>query len=410
MTSSAHSENAAPSAAGGERPLVASLIGTFLKPEMLSVYRQVTGLARWRAAVLTEQRANASLFPFDPVIQLRKRPFRPRGNFLRRFYWKHLRKTWPPPGWTEPVPPRDFEFCDLLPRLRDLRPRLLHIYYGHKARKYLPLVERWGGPLLVSFHGVDVARDVDKTAYHATFADVFRRAAIVAARSSSLLEELAALGCPREKLRLNRTPIPLDHLPFIQRQPPPGGRWIFAQACRLIPKKGLLTTLAALRIVTARHPGVRFIVAGDGPMKNELQQTAATLGLADNFELAGWLDQPALRSLYQRAHLFLHPSETTATGDQEGIPNSMLEAMATGLPVVATRHGGIPEAVTDGHDGLLVPEKDPSALASALLRIIETPGLLAALSTRAAESVKSRFGLKQSIAALETCYDEAVSA
>lgn len=392
------------------RPLVASLVGTFLKPEMQSVFRQVTGLRRWRTVVLTEKRANAAQFPFEPVVTLKKRGFRPRGNFIRRFYWKHLRKTWPPPGYVEPVPPRDFEFCDLVPRLRALRPRLLHIYYGHKARKYLPLVERWGGPLLVSFHGVDVARDVDKTVYHASFAEVFQRAAIVAARSRSLLEELAALGCPREKLRLNRTPIPLGHLPFALRHPPPDGSWVFVQACRLIRKKGLHTTLEALRKVVARHPKTRFVVAGDGPLRGELLETARALGLAGSFELAGWLDQAALLALCQRGHLFLHPSETTSSGDQEGIPNSMLEAMATGLPVVATRHGGIPEAMDDNRDGFLVPERSPDALADAILRVIETPGLLEQFSAQAAATVKERFGLEASIAALEQAYDEAASA
>ncbi len=390
------------------RPLVVSLVGTFLKPEMLSVYRQVTGLRRWSTVIVTEKRANSELFPFDNVIELKKRGFRPRGNFLRRFYWKHLRQTWPPPGYVEPIPPRNFEFCDLLPQLRRIRPRLLHIYYGHKARKYLPLVERWGGPLLVSFHGVDVARDVDKTVYQSSFEEVFQHAAIVAARSQSLLGALYALGCPREKLRLNRTPIPLGHLPFSLRHPPADGRWLFVQACRLIRKKGLHTTLQALRRVTVRFPAARFVVAGDGPLREELLNAAHELGVSANLELPGWLDQAELVKLYQQAHIFLHPSETTSTGDQEGIPNSMLEAMATGLPIVATQHGGIPEAMDDHADGLLVPERSPQALAEAILGILETPGLLQKFSANAAKTVRERFGMEASINALENAYDDAL--
>ncbi len=387
---------------------VVSLCGTFLKPEMLSVYRQVTGLKRWRTEIFTEQRINAERFPFDPVTVLKKRGFRPRGNFLRRFYWKHLRGTWPPPGYVEPIPPRDFEFCDLVPLLRDRKPDLLHIYYGHKARKYLPLVEKWGGPLLVSFHGVDVAENEDKAAYAATFPELFSVARVVAARSHSLLTRLGEMGCPAEKLRLNRTPIPLDHISAKVREVPADGRWVFVQACRLIAKKGIFTTLEALRKVVARWPEVRYVIAGDGPMRSRIEEAAANAGLSSNIELVGWVDQARLMELFEGAHLFLHPSETTSSLDQEGIPNSMLEAMAAGLPVVATLHGGIPEAMDSGSEGLLVPERSPDELAAALLRVMETPGLLAEFSRKARATVTERFGMDASIAALENAYDEAV--
>ena len=98
----------------------------------------------------------------------------------------------------------------------------------------------------------------------------------------------------------------------------------------------------------------------------------------------------------------------TDSSDQEGIPNSMLEAMATGLPVVATRHGGIPEAVTSGRDGLLVPEKNSAALAEALTMILSDPATLETYSREAAASVRQNFGLTQQVANLESCYREAL--
>ena len=392
---------------GDSKPLVISLCGTFLKPEMQSVYRQVVGLKRWRTEVFTEKRIHSEEFPFEPIIQLRKKSFRPRGNFLRRFFWKHLRRTWPPPGYIEPVPPRDFEFCDLLPLLRQRKPELLHIYYGHKARKYLPIVEKWGGPLLVSFHGVDVAKNEDKSAYAATFAELFQYSAVVVARSQSLLDRLVLMGCPSEKLRLNRTPIPMDHLQPFERTAPEDGAWRFVQACRLISKKGLFTTLTALKSVVGRWPKTQFIVAGEGPLKAKILEAASEAGLANNIQLVGWLDQSSLLALYRSAHLFLHPSETTGSEDQEGIPNSMLEAMATGLPVVATFHGGIPEAMESGRDGLLVPERSPAELAEALLRIMGEEKLLGRFSREAAATVRNRFELRSSLNALEAAYDEA---
>jgi len=132
------------------------------------------------------------------------------------------------------------------------------------------------------------------------------------------------------------------------------------------------------------------------------------LGLEGNVELLGWLDQPQLLEQYRIAQLFLHPSEKTQEEDQEGIPNSMLEAMGTGLPVVATLHGGIPEAVASGRDGLLVPERSPAQLGEAMLKLMNDAGELGRMSKNAAASVRENFGSEAQIAAMEDVYLDAI--
>ena len=404
------------------KPLVASLCGTFLKPEMQSVYRQITGLKRHRTVVLTERRMHADLFPFAPVMVMEKPPpalrtklrkQRQRGNFIRRFYYKHLLKQWPPlerPKPPAPPPPPVYdESYNLVDLLRQHQPQLAHVYYGHKAVKYLPMLRRWGGPIIVSFHGMDVREDVYKTDDPATLAEVFAEARLILGRSQSLLDRLAEMGCPPRKLRLNRTAIPMDGITSIVRRPPEDGRWIFLQACRLIAKKGLSSTLLAMRKIVDEWPDARLLVAGYGPLAEELRSMCDELSLGGNVEFLGWCSQGELRDLYQRAHLFLHPSETTESGDREGVPNTLLEAMATGLPPVATFHGGIPEAVANGVDGLLVPEKSPTALADAVIRLTTEAGLLEGLSSRAVLSVAANYGLEGRLQALEDCYEEAVS-
>jgi colanic acid/amylovoran biosynthesis glycosyltransferase len=123
----------------------------------------------------------------------------------------------------------------------------------------------------------------------------------------------------------------------------------------------------------------------------------------------GFLSQPRLLDLYASSHLFLHPSEISANQDQEGVPNSVLEAMATGLPVVATRHGGIPEAVDHGRTGLLVAEEDHLGLANAMQEIIRSPGLLRQMGARAHSTVVDRFEQDVQIDHLESFYEEAIS-
>ncbi len=386
-------------------PGLVSLCGTWLKPEMQSLYRQVANLQRYQNTVLTEQLQHPERVPFPrvTVMERRLRP-RPKGNFILRFWYKHVVQQWPPPRAITSSP--EYFPYNLPDLLRAANPALVHVYYGHKAVKYLDMLRAWGGPFLVSFHGVDVVKFTSDPAYVANLQSVFHQATLILARSQSLLDGLLALGCPPDKLRLNHTPIPLDAFPAAVRTPPENGAWRLVQACRLIPKKGLFTTLEALRLVVPHFPHLQFSVCGSGPLKDSFLAQRDALGLQANVHILGWMDQPSLLREFQRAHLFLHPSELTDLADQEGIPNSMLEAMATGLPVVATHHGGIPEAVTSGHDGLLVPERSPRELADAILALLRNPAQLASFSEAAAHSVRQHFGLPASVAHLEDCYDE----
>ena len=390
------------------RPLVVSLCGTFLKLEMQSLHRQITGLRRFRTVVFTEQVENAETFPFSPIVTMTKlvRP-RARGNFLLHFWYKHVVKQWPPP---RPITTQKEFFPYNLPALlEEHAPALVHVYYGHKAVKYLDMLLKWGGPFVVSFHGVDVVKFADKPGYLEELRRVFLHARLVLARSESLLARLRELGCPPAKLRLNRTPIPLEKIEFRDKRSPPDGEWRLVQACRLIQKKGLFTTLKALPLVIAKFPKVRFVLCGTGPEEKKFVQRVRSLGLSDHVLMPGWMNQKDLIDAYYFGHIFLHPSELTASGDQEGVPNSMLEAMAAGMPVVATRHGGIPEAVTDGHDGILVPEKDPVALANAICSLLAQPTELRRLSQNAATSVRENFGAQAAVSAMEDCYAEAIS-
>ncbi len=391
---------------GDSRPLVVSLCGTYLKPEMQSIYRQLVNLRDHRTAVFTERLEPHEQFPLESVIVMEKqnRP-RAKGNFILRFWYKYVRKQWPPPRPITREP--EYHPYNLPVLLRSWNPELVHVYYGHKAVKYLPMLEAWGGKFIVSFHGVDVVKFMDKPGYAEQMKRVFEKASLVLARSGSLLERVEALGCSREKLRLNHTPIPFDDIESTVRTIPSDGKWRLVQACRLIAKKGLFTTLEALEEVVKTYPELTFSVCGKGPVQDDFIRIAGERGLGGNIRVLGWLDQEALRAEYLASHVFLHPSELTETDDQEGIPNSMLEAMASGLPVVATEHGGIPEGVTHGHDGLLVSEKSPNELAAALLKLLGDAELLSALSRNAAISVRENFGLESQVRNLEACYKEA---
>jgi glycosyltransferase involved in cell wall biosynthesis len=261
---------------------------------------------------------------------------------------------------------------------------------------------------VVSFHGADVAEKKDIRDYGPKLRELFNAVPLVLARSKSLAERLLTLGCPPERLRINRTGVPLHEFPFIRRDAPVDGRWRFMQACRLIPKKGVATSLCAFAIFQKEFPNAELIIAGKGPLQSHLEELAEELGISRKVHFRGFLSQPELLDLYATSHAFLHPSETPPDQNQEGIPNSILEAMATGLAVVATKHGGIPEAVEEGRSGWLVEERDFEALAAAMKNLVRSPHAFREMGALASESVAASFEQREQIRQLESHYDEAV--
>lgn len=364
---------------------------------MLHIYRQVTGLVRTRTFILTKTRENEEAFPFDDVVVLP----RPRIHFLLRFYKKYLARM-------EPVFYRG-EYDQLAGALAGREADLLHVYFGHTGVHLLPFLRNWPKPALVSFHGMDIMQRDREPGYNGRLQELLRVVPMVLARSESLAARLVELGCNASKIRINRTGIPMDAYPQAERKWPEDGAWRLVQASRFIEKKGLPDALEAFAGFREKFPKSRFVLAGEGPMKEAIQVRARELGLGDSLEFAGFLDAPRLAALYARSHLFLHPSVTTAAGDREGIPNSLLEAMATGLPVVATTHGGIPEAVDSGTEGLLVPEHSPQHLTQAMISLASDPSRWLAMSAASADNVRKKFEASRSIALLEGFYDELLS-
>jgi colanic acid/amylovoran biosynthesis glycosyltransferase len=373
-------------------PAVAFYCATFLKPEMLHIYRQITALERCRPVVIAQKREGVDRFPFEPIYVVGKPP----THFLRRFWFRQLRAM--------PWQISRMELESLLRILRKTDARLLHIFFGHIAVHLLPLVRAWQNPSIVSFHGADVLVDMDKPAYRKATKQMLDAVKRVLVRSESSRRAVVDLGCDENKIDIMRTGIPLDEFPFRERSFPQNGEWRFVQACRLIEKKGLPTSLRAFAGFAARYPGSRLTIAGDGPLLAELQELARELKINNRVSLTGFISQEELREILYASHIFLHPSETGRDGNQEGIPNSMLEAMASGLPVFATQHGGIPEAIENGVSGFLVGERDHVALTRSLLEASQDRHLLSRIAHRGAEVVSKKFDRRVQVQTLEELY------
>ena len=163
--------------------------------------------------------------------------------------------------------------------------------------------------------------------------------------------------------------------------------------------KGCHDLLHAMRTVVAAAPQARLLLCGDG-QRDAARALAASLGLQASVDLPGWVDAAERAALLDTATIFVLPSHA------EGLPMSLLEAMAHGVPVVATKVGGIPEAVRDGVEGVLVAPGDIQALAAAVLGLLADPEACTRMGAAGCERVRSEFSSARMIATLEDLYEK----
>lgn len=163
---------------------------------------------------------------------------------------------------------------------------------------------------------------------------------------------------------------------------------------QLRPKKGLADLIDACARLVGRGYDVRCRIIGEGPLRPELETRVRERGLEDVVEFAGALPHDEVLDHYRRASVFVLPCVVAPNGDRDGIPNALLEAMASKVPVVSTAHSGIPEAVEAGRSGLLVPPGDVAALTDALARLLDDPDLRRRLGAGGRDAVLASFDIE----------------
>jgi colanic acid/amylovoran biosynthesis glycosyltransferase len=186
-------------------------------------------------------------------------------------------------------------------------------------------------------------------------------------------DELIRLGCEEQKIVVHRMGIDTSRFLFSPRRPRGDGKVRLLTVARLVEKKGVEYGVRAVAKVLKKYPQVEYEIAGDGPLMNDIKSLIEKLNISDRSKLLGWQRQEEIVELMKEADILLAPSVCSKDGDWEGIPVVLMEALAQGLPVLSTRHSGIPELVQDGQSGFLVPERDVDALAEKLTYLIEHP-------------------------------------
>jgi len=282
-------------------------------------------------------------------------------------------------------------------------PRLVHAQFGLGGALALPIAQRAGLPLVVTFHGGDATKDkhFSERKLLPTIFQRRRRAMAQAAHtilcvSQFVRDRLIARGFPADKLQTHY--LGIDIPPEVVL-PPLGISDTVLFVGRLVEKKGVDTLIDAMAMARQLAPALELSIVGDGPARADLERRAKTAGVKASFH--GWLPEKKVQTAMRRALLLAVPSRTADGGDSEGLPTVIMEAMALGVPVVATRHAGIPEIVSDGVTGMLVTEADAPALAAAITALKDDPDLAGRLRGEAYADVRARFDASRQSALLE---------
>jgi glycosyltransferase involved in cell wall biosynthesis len=269
--------------------------------------------------------------------------------------------------------------------------------YGPTGVAMMEICERVGIPLVVHFHGYDAYRDDALGTAGKRYPELFDIAAAIIAVSHDMEKQLIALGAPRGKVHLNPCGVDLSQFGgALSAEASP----VFVGVGRFVDKKGPLLTLLAFRTVLDRVPDARLVMIGDGPLWEASKQLARALGVAHAVELPGVQSHGQVAGAMRQARAFVQHSLRTSYGDSEGTPVAVLEACATGLPVVSTRHAGIPDVVLDGETGFLVDEGDVEGMAEAMLRLARDPQLAARMGQAGHRRTEQHFSMEKSIRSL----------
>ncbi|MFV0374026.1 glycosyltransferase [Microbacterium sp.] len=286
-------------------------------------------------------------------------------------------------------------------------PDLVHAHFAKDAGMIRRAARRLRVPVVVTVHGYDVTALVAARGLRGTWARhriraVLRDADRVIAVSEFIRDRAIALGAPPGRVVVAPIGVPTRDA---TASTPRTVDVVFLG--RLVPKKGVVDALRAVAAVPGGQ-SLRCEVIGDGPLRAAAEREAARLGLDVRFR--GMLPPSAVADALGRARVLLAPSQRAADGDAAGFGMVFLEAALAGVPAVAYRHGGVPEAVVDTVTGLLAPEADVTALADALHRVLSDEQFRARLGAAARHRVITEFDIGIRTRALERIYDDVLAA
>lgn len=243
--------------------------------------------------------------------------------------------------------------------------------FGPTGAEVLKVCQAMQLPLIVNFHGADISVYDIIERYKEQYENFFKYSSKIIAVSKQMYNRLIDMRCPVEKLEYI-TYGPANSFFYIT---PTYNEKAFLSVGRFVDKKAPYYTILAMKKVTQKHPDAKLYMVGDGPLLNACVNLVSYLKLDNNVIFLGVLNHEQLISYYTKVKAFVQHSVTAANGDMEGTPVAILEASAAGIPVISTKHAGIPDVIIDNNTGFLVEEHDVEGMAEKMIKLFDNPQL-----------------------------------
>ncbi|MBW4618783.1 MAG: glycosyltransferase [Cyanosarcina radialis HA8281-LM2] len=250
------------------------------------------------------------------------------------------------------------------------------------------------GKLVTTFRGIDISSYVTENGDR-VYEKLFAEGDFFLANCEFFRQKAIKLGCNPDKIVVHGSGIDCRKFAFKPRSLPIGDRVRIATTGRLVEKKGIEYCIRAISQIAPTHPNIEFNIIGDGHLKEDFEKLIQELNVGHLVKLLGWKNQQEIVEILDNSHIFLAPSVTAADGNQDAPVNTLKEAMAMGLPVISTYHGGIPELVEDGVSGFLVPERDANAIAEKLDYLMSYPETWVQMGRAGRRRVEDKYDMEK---------------
>ena len=309
------------------KPVVAHLTSVYLPLTQTWLYHnQIINLKRYEPIVMAQSTMNLDKFPTQNVYSIPK-----RSIISKIFNMIHIKLT-------GSYKTRYFENIT-----KENNVKLLHAHFGTEGVRYLKLKKNLDLPITTTFYGSDVSMNPKKPYWKKQYIRLFQEGDLFLTEGNNMKNELIKLGCPENKIIVQHLGVDLNTFNFTPRTLPEDGNIVILIAGSFREKKGIPYAIQTFAKVKKDHPNIQLRILGDGPLRDQIESLIAELDLSNSVTLLGYQPHDVFLNEATNAHIFMLPSITAHNGDTEGgAPGAILEAQATGLPVISSYHADIP--------------------------------------------------------------------
>lgn len=364
------------------------------------IYGQIKNLKRYQPIVYTAKTQNLDIYP---TVEIRSLELKDGLGDLTTFFNKGCNKLF------------NFYPSFVFSLIKD-RPHLVHAHFGPSGYGFLKLKSIFKLPLITSFYGYDLSMvPYQNSKWKLRYRKLFKEGDCFLVEGHYMKKCLTELGCPGEKIIVQHLGIDLKRIKFVPRKPETSGKICVLIAGSFVEKKGIPYAIEAFGRVRQAYPRLKLelTIIGDSAgapreekEKEKILMTVKKYELNDCVKVMGYQPYSVFLREVERYHIFLSPSVHAGDGDTEGgVPVSIIEASASGMPILSTNHCDIPEAVIDGKSGYLVPERNVDALTEKLEFLVSNPSIWGKMGEKGRKHIENHYNITTQVERLEKTYD-----